>query len=143
MSEYSRRATSSISLTLTLLFWKNLPSGHNNVVEYLQTQVYNLSALSNLPARGFARYKHFVCGYVASCKILSTSSHASGSSLNCCGASADVESMLRWLAQVRDIPGSELPVQLFAVCERVSKCRRYADIVMLYSETPTCSPRPS
>ena len=32
--------------------------------------------------------KHLVCGYVASCKILSTNNHASGSSLNYCKASA-------------------------------------------------------
>jgi hypothetical protein len=31
----------------------------------------------------FMRHIHLVCGYVASWRILSTSSHASGSSLNC------------------------------------------------------------
>jgi hypothetical protein len=29
---------------LTLFLWKNFPPGHDNIVEYLQAQVCNLSA---------------------------------------------------------------------------------------------------
>jgi len=30
--------------TLTLFFWQDIPSGHNDIIEYLQAQIYNLSA---------------------------------------------------------------------------------------------------
>ena len=83
MSAYHGNPARLMLLTLALLLGQNLPSGHDNTVEYLQAQVYKLSASSSLEAKGGVGHKHLVCGYVASCKILSTNSQASGSSLNC------------------------------------------------------------
>jgi len=54
-----------------------------------------------------------VCGYVASCNILSTNSQASGSSLNCFDELAVVFEVRSQAQEI--LPDSEKPEQLFAI----------------------------
>jgi hypothetical protein len=47
-SQQTRSVKQAEILTLALLLRKNLPPGHNDIVEYLQAQVCNLSAQGDI-----------------------------------------------------------------------------------------------
>lgn len=68
-------------LTLALVAWQDLPASRDDCIQNLQAQV-----CEGLARRGRckeeAAHVHLVCGYCASCRILSTSSHESGFSRN-------------------------------------------------------------
>ena len=116
------------ALTLTLFSWQNLPSGNDNVVEYLQAQVCNLSAWA---AGKDEELKHLVWGYVASCKILSTNSHESSSSLNYYETSAE-PNIIRLCKRPYLVEGS-LSNFLLDI-ERVS---RYSRLLKISSAVPS------
>jgi hypothetical protein len=81
---YMSSSTLMEKLTLTLVSWQNLPSRHDDIVEHLQTQIFGGNVSGGLFVRLHRgeQDQHFVWGYCASDRILSTSSQASGSSLN-------------------------------------------------------------
>ncbi len=101
-----------------------------------------VSGLHNFNAR-MEIYIHLVCGYVASCRILSTNSHVSGSSLNCYCMSACASDLSEGQAQKVNVPGSKLLVRLFAAHQRVSKYRADMSIYSASWIVLTESPRPS
>jgi hypothetical protein len=78
----SRQSGQSAGRTLALVPRQHLPPGHDDIVKDLESQICAVlaprHALHLAPANS-----HFVWGYCASCRILSTSSQASGFSLNC------------------------------------------------------------
>ena len=52
------------TLTLTLLLWKNFPPGHDNIIKYLQAQVYNLSAYEAMLRWRGRTFRLWVCSFL-------------------------------------------------------------------------------